>query len=97
MVPIFQVRRLSSPAETQPRSPGDSEVENLGLLLSMQAPLGEDRAAICCCIGLGAAVSWVRASPDRPSSCPEPKGVIQPPLRNAGGLLFLPREAEGRF
>lgn len=90
MVSIFQVKKLRSLAGTHPRSPGDSEAENLGLMLLMQALLREVTAVVCCCIWCGAAVSWVRASTDRPSPCPEPRGVIQPPLRNAGSLLLPP-------
>lgn len=90
MAIILQVKKLRSLAGTHPRSPGDSEAENLGLVLLMQALLREDLAAVCCCIWCGAAVSWVRASIDRPSPCPELRGVIQPPLRSAGGLLPPP-------
>lgn len=90
VVPIFQVKKLRSLAGTHPRSPGDSEAGNLGLVLLMQALPREDMAAVCCCIWCGAAVSWVGASIDRPSPCPEPRGVIQPPVRNAGSLLLPP-------
>lgn len=76
MVPIFQVRRLRGLAGTHPRLPGDSEAENLGLVLLTQALLREVTAAVCCCVWLRAAVSWVRARVHRPSPGPAPRGVI---------------------
>lgn len=91
MVPIFQVRRLRGLAGTQPRSPGDSEAENLGLMILMQALLREVMAAICCSVWRGEAVSWVRARVHRPSLGPVPRGVTEPPLRNAGCLLLPSR------
>lgn len=92
MVPIFQVKKLRSLAGTHPRSPGDPEAENLGLMLFTQALLMEDTvlcAAARCRALCGANVSWGRASVDRPSPCPEPGGVIHPP-RNADGLQLPP-------
>lgn len=70
MVPIFQVKKLRSLARTQPRSPGDSEAENLGLMLFMRALLRDDTAAVCCWTLLSlvrGGCLWVRASVDRPS------------------------------
>lgn len=65
MVSIFQVRGLRGLARTHPRSPGDSEAENLGLVMVVQALVREVTAAICCCLAW-AAVSWVRARVHRP-------------------------------
>lgn len=72
MVPIFQVKRLRSIAGTRPRSSGDSEAENLGLMLLRQAFLREDMAAFAAVFGVGqlslgsepastGRVSWSRA------------------------------------
>lgn len=51
-------------------------------------------AAVCCGTWHGAAVSWVRASVDRPYPHPEPRRKGNPPRhpRSTGGLLLPPLE-----
>lgn len=58
MVSTLQVKGLRSLAGIHPRSPGNSEAENLGRMLLTLALLREDMAAACCCVPL----SLVRGS-----------------------------------
>lgn len=49
----FSRRRLRSLAGTHPRSLGDSEAENLGLMLLLQAPRREDMLPFAAVFGTG--------------------------------------------